>query len=471
MPRLALLTVSFLALAGCSERNSQFCDNPKNANDPTCKSGGPCTTDTDCTSTSGFPVCDTNATSATTGTCVLCTATDHSACTGMTPRCENLACVACVDDSDCGAAGVGVCLPNGSCADPNSIIHATVNGSMSPGCGDVGNACTLTNALMAVTLTKNVIKLDEAGPYTSDMNNIVVNTDAAIELTIDARGAVVHSNTDGAILTINSNKATNKPATILGGTIEGATGSGGDGIQCNANATLNIFGTAIRTNEESAINAGNCTLTVTGADIRNNSTKTGSTVFSGIVISAGSITLSRSTIVSNRGGGISIANNGKFEVVGNVFLSNGDSGVNVSGVSISTTTSGNRLEFNTITQNKSDMTHAAGVQCSAPNFTAQNNIIWNNNSTLGINGMQVNGCSYMYSDIGPAFIPILNDHNLIIDPSFVNDTNDLHLQPGSMVRGKANPGANLIGTASKDMDGKPRVQPADLGAYVAPPQQ
>jgi hypothetical protein len=47
---------------------------------------------------------------------------------------------------------------------------------------------------------------------------------------------------------------------------------------------------------------------------------------------------------------------------------------------------------------------------------------------------------------------------------------DLHLKAGTMVRGKANPGADLTGIASKDMAGKLRVPPADIGAYQAPAQ-
>lgn len=190
----------------------------------------------------------------------------------------------------------------------------------------------------------------------------------------------------------------------------------------------------------------------------------------------GSITISRTSIATNRGGGLVLTSNAKFQIVGNVFFSNGDIIGNVGGLSINTTGSGNRLEFNTITQNTCDMTLAAGVQCSLSGFTAQNNIIWNNNSAPGLVGIQIFGnCIHAYSDLGPANIPTVNDtqnthNNLNTSPSFMNDLLDLHLQAGSMVRGKANPTTDLTGIASKDMDGKPRVSPADLGAYVAPPQ-
>jgi hypothetical protein len=367
-----------------------------------------------------------------------------------------------VTDDNCGTGGL--CLPSGACAASDNIIHAKVNGSDVDGCGDIGNGCTFTKALMVVMGAKNVIKLDDAGPYAVDAGFTV-----AADVTIDARGATIDRSKDGPILTI----PTGKTVTILGGTIQGATGGGGDGIKCNT-ATLSVHGTTIQTNEESAIDAFDCTLAVTRAIINGNSTNSISSP--GIRISGGSLTISRSSIASNRGGGIVVNNDGKFEIVGNVFLDNGDSGGIVGGVSVETTVSGNRLEFNTITQNTSDMAvaaGAAGVRCTVTGgFTAQNNIIWNNNSALGTNGIQVSGCLYAYSDIGPAAIPPANDggNNLNDDPSFANELSDLHLQPGSPIRGKANPGADLTGIASKDMEGNVRVQPATPGAYVAPPQ-
>jgi hypothetical protein len=365
-----------------------------------------------------------------------------------------------VTDDNCGTGGL--CLPSGACAASDSIIHAVAsNGALMGPCGSTSTPCTLTAALAVVDATKNVIKLDP-GTYAPEMNNFVVG----IDVTIDARGAILHKKDNGPILMISNGKTT----TIFGGTIESATGAGGDGIQCNT-ATLTVHGTTIQMNDESAIEATNCTLTAIGAEIRGNSTKSSS--FPGIQSSGGSLTISRSSIVSNRGGGISANNNGTFQIVGNVFLSNGDSGGIVGGLSLTTTVSGNHLEFNTITQNTSDMAFAAGIQCTVSGgFTAQNNIIWNNNSAVGTNATQVSGCLYAYSDIGPALTPTGNDggNNLNVDPSFVNVSTDLHLQPATPIRSAANPAADLMGIASKDLDGNVRVPPATPGAYVAPPQ-
>jgi hypothetical protein len=42
------------------------------------------------------------------------------------------------------------------------------------------------------------------------------------------------------------------------------------------------------------------------------------------------------------------------------------------------------------------------------------------------------------------------------------------VQASSPVKAKANPAADLAGLAAKDINGTPRVAPADIGAYVVP---
>ena len=486
MPRLTFAVLVLVAAAGCQKTNPDYCPNGATADLMACIDAPPgtgdhCTGDDGCKADPNLPFCDKMVNG---GTCVQCTPDHTNVCTGSTPHCEldTGTCVGCVDDNDCG--GTGVCLPTGSCAAPDAIFYAvSKNGSIMADCGTSNKPCTLDQALSLVTSSaKNIIKLTltDPAPYTSSMPNYIINVDATVGLTIDARGATLHAkDTDNPVFIINSNKG----MTILGGTIENATGSNSDGIRCNTNATLTVDGTTIASNGESAIDASSCTLTVKHAIIRGNS-QSGST-FPGIQIVGGSSTISRSSITANQGGGITVTN-GKFAIVGNVLLSNGtgDTSGLVGGISINTAIPGNRLEFNTITQNQTTqtvLTAAAGVSCpnAAVGFTAQNNIIWNNNSSAGTSGIQISGaCLHAYSDIGPGTLPTINDtqnafNNLNADPSFVNDMTDLHLQPSTMVRGKANPSTMLTDTtdlAARDMDGKRRVQPADLGAYVAPPQ-
>jgi len=466
MLRLALVVVPLIAFAGCQKENPAYCmDNPgKQGCPPDAPSGGPCMSNPDCTNTPGFPVCDAMDNG---GTCVLCTANDHALCTGTTPVCDNHSCVACTRNDDCGTGGL--CLPSGACASSDNIIHAvsTAAGMDVPGCGNPGTECKLERALTEVTASKNVIKLDDAGPYTPDTNNFVVN----VNVTIDARGAVLHHKADNSpVLMINSDKS----VTLFGGTIELAHGTNGDGIQCAANATLTVDTTTLQFNDESGIDASSCTLTVTNANIHDNSKAVGTTFFAGIEALKGTLTISRSKLVSNKGGGITVTN-GTFVVVGNMFLSNGDPMANAGGVSFTNSPPGNRLEFNTFANNKSTTGIAPGIQCLVAGFKAQNNIVWSNTGN-NPTGVQVGGtCVQSYSDIGPPAIPSIlgidDGTNISSNPMLIDPTMDLHVKAGSPVQGKAHATpADLMGIASQDIEGHPRVVPADLGAYVVPAQ-
>ncbi|HEU4732250.1 MAG TPA: right-handed parallel beta-helix repeat-containing protein [Kofleriaceae bacterium] len=475
MPRLAYIVIWAVIGTGCKSDNSQSCELPGNANKPVCggdggSDGGPCKKNDDCKDTPTSPVCDTSKPGG--GVCVQCTADQIDQCGGTAPRCDvatNM-CVACVDDKDCGTAGV--CLASGACAESDTIIHAVAAGGLVNAltCGALGSACDLETALAVAkaSSSKNVIKLDDPEPavYKGNNANFLVDVDISSGLIIDARGARIERGMDDApILTIN----TGKGATLLGGTIQGAHGSGADAIRCNTGGTLTLQGTTLRMSDASGINASGCTVAVVDSNITDNN-KAGTTV-PGIVISGGSVTISRSVIASNQGGGIVVNNLGKFIVVGNAFLANGDPGIINGGFTASTTASGNRLEFNTFAENKSDSGIGAGVQCTVSGFTAQNNIIWNNN---GPAGMQVSGnCKHAFSDIGPMSIIGVTQfdggNNLSMDPMFMSATTDLRLRAGTPVRGKANPAADLTGVAETDITHTKRTAPADLGAYVAPP--
>lgn len=469
MVRLLLLVVPLAVLAGCKTENPEYCKNfPGTMGCPgEPMNGGGCGSDGDC-NMPGFPACELTIHQ---GTCEPCSATNKGVCKDTKPHCEKNACVACVDDvQDCQG---GVCLDTGGCADPNRIIHARSNSTMMTGCGDATNPCSLTGALMLVTPGKDVIKLDDSGPYVSDMG-VVINTN----VTIDARGATLHRSGNGAIVTVKDDKS----LTILGGTIENAQGGGGDGIKCGNNSMLAVYDSMITGNNETGINGNGCTAKVTHAKISNNSMATGAALFPGIKLIDGSIVISRSQLISNRGGGITVNGNSVFTIVGNMFLSNGDSATGpAGGFQAMTPLPGNRLEFNTFAGNMSVASVGAGIQCQAPSaastampLVAQNNIIWNNN---GPTALQVLGsCTHSFSDIGEADIPtspvnLDGGSNFKMNPMFVG-TIDLEVNAGSPIRGKGNPAANLDDIAAVDINGVARtVRPGagpDPGAYVVP---
>jgi hypothetical protein len=450
MVRLTIVVAALVAFASCGSKSPASCTSGTE-----CPDGGiACTQSSDCTDPS-FPACDTD-----TRTCAQCFGGTHDRCTGMTPRCEINTCVACVDDGDCGANGV--CLASGACADASSVIHAAPTGSSMAGCGDVSNACTLEQALTSVSATKNVIKLD-AGTYMPATSNFAVDAN----VTIDARGATLHTKADGTLLDIRAGRT----VSLLGGTLEGATN--GDGIVCNSGVTLTVSDTVIRMMDRSAINAATgCNLTVIHASISDTSRKANQ--FSPAILDNGdSIALARSSFVGNQGGGLAV-NSGTFVIIGNVFLNNGTfnvadgSGSPTGGIAISTTVNAaNRLAFNTVARNLiQTSSKSGGIHCDAgANIVGYYNIVWDNNPMAM--GAQVSGlCKHTYSDVGPMPLASSNDagHTLNLNPQLVNEQSDPHLKAQSPARGYASSDADLTGFAAKDIDGNARTAPADLGA-------
>jgi hypothetical protein len=204
--------------------------------------------------------------------------------------------------------------------------------------------------------------------------------------------------------------------------------------------------------------AGAPTLSLTRVSITNNPG-------GGISSSLGAVTVAQSTIGGNQGGGVSITN-GTFIIVGNVFFNNGGNTTLVGGISIGTAANAaNRLDFNSFALNTSQDGISPAVQCVAGVFTAKNNIMSGNRTpTPGTN--QTGGtCMHAYSIIQPGTIPP-GTQNSGSDPLFADPAKgDLHLQSISPARRAADPGSDLAGVASRDIDGNVRVAPADIGAY------
>jgi hypothetical protein len=459
MVRFLLLVVPLAALAGCKTENKAFCDDLAHAGMQGCpgdaSNGGGCGSDGDCKA-AGFPACDlTISQGGNRGTCEPCTPSNRGVCMGTMPRCEKNTCVACVDDvQDCQG---GVCLATGDCADTSHILHASSGSTKTSNCGAAATPCSLAGALMLAIAGKNVIKLDDTGPFmASGANGFTVSND----VTIDARSATLNRTDNGPLWTIN----TGKTLTLLGGTLSGARGSNGTAIVCNNGATLSVDQTTITGNEQFGIDATNCTLTVTRARIENN-------IATGVKANGGSFTLVRTWLNTNSGGGVDVNNGAKFTIVGNVFVNNGTTGSQIGGIGITTSASGNRLEFNSVAENKAQPGTSAGITCAAnAGFVAKNNIIWSNNSYVAaMAGIQVfGGCGHSYSDIGPLGItgPSDTGNNQNNDPKFKDKATDLHLTSVSPLQllQPADPSSSLTDIAAKDIDGEARTSPVYIGA-------
>ncbi len=338
---------------------------------------------------------------------------------------------------------------------------------MSATCGTSSAPCDLTTALRIASMhaDRNVLKLG-AGTYISAANNFPINIDTVTNLTIDARGATVHGNGNGAIFTINSGKG----LTLLGGTVELAKSNGGggsngdgDGVACTGGGTFAAYETVLQNNDASGIDSNNCNIKLTSVYIHDNS-RAG--IFPGIGAFGGKVEISRSRIASQKGGGLNLDLNATFMIAGNVFSNNGDLSSAIGGVFLNTNAAGNHFDFNTVVNNNSKASGAAGgVTASVgSDFIASNNLIYGNSDP------QANSGPYAYCDIGPTAVTGVSDggNNISSAPMFKYPVSDFHPTAGSPVEGKADPNADLTGIAGKDINGVARTAPADLGAYVVP---
>lgn len=461
MIRSLLPVVAIAALAACQTRNPNYCpDDAGMCGSPgDGSSGGRCSSDSDC-KTADFPACD-----LTVNQCKPCTASNPGVCTGTNaPHCDSNACAACVDDRDC-SNGAGVCLATGGCALPGQIIHADSTKAGSSDCGDgILPACSLTGALGLVAPGKNVIKLDDVGPFLAE--GFMVTNDVTIDARVNG-GATLSRSNNGPVITVMGGKS----FTLLGGIVHGTAGKDSDGINCSGSgSTLVVVDTKVENNDQSGINADTCTLNLTRVTVSNNSKKAGAFA-PGIIVNKGSISLAQSRIDSNNGGGLSITN-AVFQIVGNVFSNNGPPGTAampdppspVGGISITApANSANRLDFNTITGNHAQAGNGPGLQCTAGGLNVRNNIIYGNNDNLA---SQFGGnCQPVYSDLG--FITIDTNNNTHADPMFGTA---FHLTANSALLGKADPSSDLTGIAAKDIDGEKRIKRSGAGADIGADQ-
>lgn len=427
----ALLTLALVALSGC-RCNPQYCeghignncDLPASAIDGQqgCISNDQCsgstsvcnvsaavcvqcTTDQPGACTGATPVC------GATNTCVECTGAQLAACTGATPICnaDSNKCERCTAHAQC--TGSAVCLPDGSCANQTDVAYVAPQpvGSDNASCTKTTPCVNMNKALQT---SRRYVKLSGT---TDEVGQTVSINNQDVTLLADP-GAQLTSTSNGLLLEI---RGTSHVA-IYDLEITGASGATGIGI----------------------------------------SVPTGS---------GGSLTISRSTISNNQGGGISVMG-GTFVIVGNVFFNNGADSTLIGGVAIgSMQNATNRLEFNSFLRNKIQNGLGSAIQCVAGTFTARNNIM-SDNGTIS-NSEQVGGtCMHSYSIVRPGTLPTASTipagaNNIATDPEFVDTVNgDLHIKPGSPARHAADPSSDLTGITSEDIDGDSRVAPADIGA-------
>jgi hypothetical protein len=362
-----------------------------------------------------------------TDTCVQCTEEKDAACTGVTPACVDNTCQPCTSHDQCDSAA---CLPDGSCASAGDVAYVQMGGSGSE-CTKMMPCGTLDDGVQA---NKTIVKI-AAGLVKDDQ---VTTIDGKAVTILADPGAKLDRDGEGPILLVRS---ANADVSIFDLEITGGTGLADPAMQLQPNG-------------------GTPKLTLTRTTIANNQG-------GGISATGGVLTVAQSTISSNAGGGISVSN-ANFVIVGNVFFNNGTQLGSVGGVDISTSqNAANRLEFNSFNKNQAQDTLGCAVQCVAGTFTARNNIMSGN--ATATNMLQVSGsCAHAFSIARPGPLPP-GTGNSASDPLFVNTTTgDLHVMAGSPALGAADPASDLTGAAEFDIDEQKRASPSDIGADEVP---
>jgi hypothetical protein len=457
MLRLALVVVPLLALAGCrTEKPGDGQPHPDGGGGPLDGSmSRQCKNSDDCTSMAGAPVCDLMQNG---GTCAQCTASEHDRCSGPTPICTNDVCTGCTKHTDCPESNT--CLPDGSCAQSSDVAY--VDGST----GRDNTQCTKEMPCLKIdqaAAVKGIVKVSGTVTARCSLNdrNVTILAEPGAKL-------APQSGDSGNVFEVTGNSNIQVYDLQIS---DGDRSTPGSGVTVSDPANLELTRVVLRDNggNGATIRGGN--LTCTQCLIAHNGDR-------GIYATAGVTTVLQSTIVSNLSGGVCLLDNSSFHIVENFIYGNGQINRVISGgVYIQDNQQmgapANELNFNSISHNTTFETNLGqGIHCTIGGtpLIASNNIIWDNGMNPATS-MQVDsgaGCSFAFSDIGPMGIGSANS-NMNTDPMFLNEASgDLHLNKDSPVVGKADPNATLSGLAAKDIDGQPRIAPADIGADQLP---
>jgi len=286
----------------------------------------------------------------------------------MDRDCGSLACLPggscgkCTTHGDCESAA---CLPDGTCGSDTNVAYVAPNGTNNVMCTKTV-PCTVSAALATSRL---YVK------FTGIKNEQVSVSSKDVTFLADS-GAKLTDTNPGTLLKVDGTSH----LTIYDLEIAGAMGANNWGISLQAGNTAVVTLTRVK---------------VTG-------NRGG-----GIVALGGTLTVTQSTISSNQGGGISIGGVGAtFSLINNFITGNGDEmgadGTIFGGLFLGITVAGtNRLEFNTIVDNKA-VINSGGIVCNVATFMGPNNIIAHNSldqNTTATNAQTLGACMYPSSKV------------------------------------------------------------------------
>ena len=182
------------------------------------------------------------------------------------------------------------------------------------------------------------------------------------------------------------------------------------------------------------------------------------------VTDGGRLTMERSRVGDNTGGGLLLDSVGGYAIKNVVVANNGSFEASFGGVHIERISVLSKFVNNTVTDNQASDA-PAGIVCNVAGTAIINTIVWGNRQTAGLATVSPT-CFVDYCLLGPA--DPVSGTNVNVNPRFVAADRWFHLQPDSPGRNAADPfGVTPAGPApTLDIDGDrrfgdPRV---DIGA-------
>ena len=408
---VARVLIAVVLVAGCQRKSALYCaKHPNDLSNCPLPDAAPeiaCSSDPDCPA--GQPHCLGMA-------CVECL--DSSECKlPDRPICDSQshACVGCTQHSDCPTSQA--CLPNGVCGDDTDVVYVAQGGTDRGTCTHAAPCATVTFGLTLINATRPFLKIS------GTVTDTVMLAGMAVTVLADPGAKLVAVPTKVGLNIGAASEVRIYDLDIVG---DGAQSA----IVC-ASSTLQLDGVTVE-------KAGHIAIDFKGS---------------------GTLFIQRSRIIDNPGGGLRTDQNGTFNITNSFIAGNGTASSMIGGAQfLAPTASSNRFEFNTVADNQvkiGGMTlGGAGVFCAATNtLDASNNLVTHNLPSTTVAMPDTLGCNFGNSKVAADPTPF----------AFVNAAMfDYHLQAGSTAIDTA-PGDPTVAT---DIDGdlRPQGAAADFGA-------
>lgn len=375
------------------------------------------------------PHCETSGPSA--GDCVGCR--DANDCGGMTPFCDTTTnmCRGCIADGECPSL---ICdltpgsTTHGQCIPASNVVYADPAGSNGDGKTPATAKKKIMDAINAAVGLNPARLYVHVAAATYDEGVGVMGAGTAAYL-VGADGAIIHRTGPGDGLGAQNNGTLTVRNLIV-------TADKGNASNCQTSGTLTIYGSQLINSSQLGVYTVACTLTLDGVWISN-----------------------------NMGGGISVSSD--FKIINTIITNNVGAG------GFTQVTAGTNMTFsnNTVANNTSSVTAAAGVTCvTAGSFDVTNTILYNNMKGGTISETNCGGSFDANDDVsaGPQSTVDLTMQTPGFKMGATMSPDYYHLLPTSPCVGEGSP----MFAPDHDFDLDPRPTPStgkfDIGADEQP---